>query len=61
MLKFIALLKANVGMNETLGKSWIRTFQPIKTLPTSNALGKPLKSQCFITACEAEFYFNSNL
>jgi hypothetical protein len=41
-------LAGNVWRYETLGISVLRTYQPIRTLPGSNALGKPLKPQCFI-------------
>ena len=36
---------------ETLGISELRNYQPIRTLPASDALGIPLKPQCFMTAC----------
>jgi len=36
---------------ETLGISELRTYQPIRTLQASDALGIPLNPQCFMTAC----------
>jgi hypothetical protein len=57
--KYTNFLFSTVGRNiaangwryETLGSSELRTYQPIRTLPASDALALPLKPQCFMTAC----------
>jgi len=48
---FLFTLGGNGRRYETLGISELRNYQPIRTLPASDALGIPLKPQCFMTAC----------
>jgi len=40
-----------------LGSSELRTYQPIRTLPASDALGEPLKPQYFIPRVGGSVFF----
>jgi len=52
LVKYILYaMRITFGGIKSLGIPELQTYPPKRTLPASDVLGKPLKPQCFMTAC----------